>query len=102
MKAVWARIAPGCHHGQPAEVMGPAFRMPCALLGTGQASVGQPEQRSVRPLDQVDLDEARPWRHLVVALPAEAVGEAMHWHHLAEGAAGDPSARDIEEIEPPE
>jgi hypothetical protein len=23
----------------------------------------------------------------------------MHWHHLAEGAAGDPSARDIEEIE---
>jgi hypothetical protein len=60
MEAVRARIAPGSDHGQPAEVMGPAFGMARALLGVGQPGVGQAQERSVRPLDQVDLDQARP------------------------------------------
>ena len=36
--------------------MGPAFRMTGALLGIGQAGVGEPHQRCVRLLDQVYLD----------------------------------------------
>ena len=40
--------------------MGPAFRMAGALLGIGQAGVGQAQQRSVRLLDQVDLDRLDP------------------------------------------
>jgi hypothetical protein len=36
-----ARIAPDCNLGQPAKVMGPAFRMAGALLGIRQAGVGQ-------------------------------------------------------------
>src|SRR5271170_7955225 len=72
-----------------------------ALLGIGQAGVGQAQQGSVRVLvDQIDLDQARPRRHRRAAVPAEAVGEAMHRDHLAEGAAGEASAGDIDEIEP--
>jgi hypothetical protein len=46
MPGVRTRIAPGCKLGQPVEVMGPAFRMVGALLGVGQAGVGQAQQRS--------------------------------------------------------
>ena len=38
---VRARIAPGANLAQPPEVMGPAFRVAGALLGIGQAGVGQ-------------------------------------------------------------
>src|SRR5438270_3501053 len=48
----------------------------------------------------VDLDQARPRRHDLAAVPAEAVGQVVHRHHLAEGAAGEASAGDIDEIEP--
>src|SRR5208282_4777169 len=98
---VRARVAPGCNLGQPTEVMGPAFRMAGAFLGTGQAGVGQPQQRSVRLPDQVDLDQARPRRYHLAAVPAEAVGQAVHRYHLAKGAASETSAGDIDEIEPP-
>jgi len=37
---VRTRVAPGCNLGQPAEVMGPAFRVAGALLDVGQAGVG--------------------------------------------------------------
>src|SRR6516165_8859201 len=80
--------------------MSPAFRMGGALLGIGQAGVGQAQQSSLRLLDQVDLDQARPRRHYLAAVPAEAVGQAVHRHDLAEGAAREASARDIDEIEP--
>lgn len=60
MPGVRPRFTPGRNLGQPAEVMGPAFRMAGALLGVRQAGVGQAQQRSVRLLDQVDLDQARP------------------------------------------
>src|SRR5580704_3148666 len=71
---VRARVAPGRRLGQPAEVMGPAFRMAGALLGIGQAGVGQAQQRSVRLLDQVDLDQARPTRlHVPTAWVSLAV-----------------------------
>src|SRR5260370_15506143 len=101
VEGVWARVAPGGKFGQPAEVMGPAFGMAGALLGIGQASMGQAQQGSVRRLlDQVDLDQARPRRHRLAAVPAEAVSEAVHRHHLAEGAAREASPGDIYEIEP--
>src|SRR5262249_60103087 len=57
---VRARVAPGSDLGQAADVVNPAFRMAGALLGIRQAGVGQAQQRSVRLLDQVDLDQARP------------------------------------------
>src|SRR6476619_3718114 len=55
---VRARVAPGRNLSQPVEVMGPAFGMAGALRGIGQARVGQAQQRSVRLLDQIDLDRA--------------------------------------------
>ena len=57
---VRARVAPNCKLGKSAKVMGPAFRMAGALLGIRRAGMGQAQQRSVRLLDQVDLDQARP------------------------------------------
>ena len=61
MPGVGARVAPGCNLGQPAEVMGPAFGMACALLGIGQAGVSQAQQRSVRLLvKKVNLDQLEP------------------------------------------
>src|SRR5215471_9569121 len=71
VERVRARIAPGSDLGQPAEVMGPAFRMAGALLGSGQAGVSQAQQGPVRLLDQVDLDQARPRRHHLAAVPAK-------------------------------
>src|SRR6516225_9450867 len=98
---VRTRVAPACNRGQPINVMGPPFRMACALLGVGQACMGQTQQRSVRRLlHQVDLDQARSRRYHLAAVPAKAVGEAMHRNHLAEGAAGEACAGDIDEIEP--
>src|ERR1700746_2196151 len=70
---VGARVAPGGNLGQPAEVMGPAFRMAGALLGTGQAGVSQAQQGSVRLLDQVDLNQARLRRYHLATVPAEGV-----------------------------
>src|SRR5580658_8226311 len=94
-----ARVVPGGDLREPADVMRPTFRMAGALLGIRQARVGQAKQRSVRLLDQIDLDQARPRRHLLAVVPAEAVGQAVHRHHFAEGAAGEASPGDIEEIE---
>ena len=46
MPRVRARVAPGSNLRQPLEVMDPAFGMAGALLGIGQAGVGQAQQRS--------------------------------------------------------
>src|SRR5215468_923354 len=48
VKGVRARVAPGGNLTQPAEVISPAFRMAGALLGIGQAGVGQ-AQAAFRP-----------------------------------------------------
>ena len=70
-----------------------------ALLDSGQAGVGQAQQRPVRRLfDQVDLDQARPRRHGLAAVPTEAVSQAMHRHHFTEGAPGEASPGNIDEI----
>ena len=73
-----ARIASRCNLGQPVEVMRPAFCVAGALFGTGQARMDQAQQRSVRLLHQVDLDQARRWRHHLAAVPAEAISETVH------------------------
>src|SRR5207302_3541411 len=86
MPGIRARVASGRDLGQPAEVVGPTLRMAGALLGIGQAAMGHAQQRSLLLLDEIDLDEARPRRHRLAAVPAEAVGQAMHGYHLAEGA----------------
>jgi len=49
------------------------------------AAAFRPAARSSR------FDEARPRRVSSLPSPAEAVGEAVHRHHLAEGAAGEAS-----------
>ena len=89
---VRARVAPGCSLDQPGEAIGPAFRMANALLDIGQAGVSQAQQRSARLFDRADLDQTRPRRHHLAAVPAEAVRQAVHRHHLAEGAAREASA----------
>src|SRR5262245_30009365 len=97
--SVRARVASGCNLRQPAEVMRPAFCVAGALLGSGQARMGQPQERPAWLLDQVDLDQTRSWRHRLAAVPAKAVGQSVHWHDLAEGTAGEASPGDVDEIE---
>jgi hypothetical protein len=84
---IGAGIATGGSHGQSAEVMRPALLVKGALSGIGQAAMGHAQQRAAIPLDQVDLDQARSRGHSVVTLPAEAIGEAVDRHDLAERAA---------------
>src|SRR5438270_35245 len=62
--------------------------------------MGQAQQRPVRLLDQIDFDQARPRRHILAAVPAKAVGQAVHRHDLAERAAGEARPGDIDEIKP--
>src|SRR5207237_10879204 len=94
-------IAPGGGLGEPAHVMRPALRMAVALFEGGQASVGHLQQRAVgRLLDQVDLDQARAGRHLLAALPPKAVGQPVYRHDLAQLAARQHRAGDVDEIEP--
>src|SRR5262249_10807806 len=97
---VGTRIAAGGRHRQPCEVMSPALLVTGAGLGVRQAAMGHAQQRSARLVYQIDLDQARPRRHLFAALPAEAVGEAVDRDHLREPAAGDVLAADIDEVEP--
>jgi hypothetical protein len=74
------RVAPGCHLGEPAEVMGPAVRMASALLGIGQAGMGQAQQRSVRSGEDPALDgngrAARPAARR--ALSCQCHGGSLH------------------------
>ena len=67
--------------------MGPTCAMAGALSGVGKAAMSHAQQGTAFTVEQVDLDEARPRRHLVVPLPAEAVGEPMNRHDLAKGPA---------------
>ena len=68
--------------------MRPAPRVEGTLFRVGQACVGHAQQRAAILVDEVDLDEARSRGYLFTALPTEAVGEAVHRHDLAKGAAG--------------
>src|SRR5437588_3397092 len=90
-RAGWPSIGTGIlaggGFGQPAEVMRPTLGMGIALRGAGQAAVGHAQQCAAILFDQIDLDQAGSRRHLLVGLPAKTVGEAMHRHDLAEGAA---------------
>src|SRR3546814_9924126 len=52
---VGARVAPGRNLGQPFEVVPPALRMASALLGRGQAGVGEAQQRSVRQIGRAHV-----------------------------------------------
>src|SRR5215470_3468805 len=71
-------------HGQPAQIMRPTLVVAGALLRIRKTAMGHAQQRAAVPLDQIDLDQARSRRHLVVLLPAEAVGEAMDRDNLGE------------------
>src|SRR5450631_2070083 len=63
--------------------------------------MGHAQQRSIRlMIDQVDLDQARPRRHLLVVVPSEAVGEAVDRNDLGKLAAGDVLAGDVDEVKP--
>ena len=82
MPGIRAWVASGRDLSQAAEVMRPAFRMAGALLRIGQAYVGQ-AQAAFRPAarsgQSTKLDPGG-----TTSLPCQAV----HWLHLAEGAAG--------------
>src|SRR3546814_9317480 len=54
-----------------------------------------------RPPRSTRTDTLFPYTTLFrSAVPAEAVGQAVHRHHFAEGAAREAGAGDIDEIEP--
>src|SRR5262249_14069411 len=94
---------PGRARRQPRPVgrdNGPSRRHARRIARRSAARLSETQQRPVGLLDQVDLDQARAGRHHLAAVPAEAVGEAVYRHHLAEGAAGAARGGDIEEIEP--
>jgi hypothetical protein len=67
---IWSGVTPGCNLCEPAQVMGPPSGMAGTLLGVGQAGVGHAQQRSLRLLHQVDLDQAGSGGHFLAAVPA--------------------------------
>src|ERR1043165_8433554 len=80
--------------------MRPALRMAGALLRIRQAGMGEAQERPAWLLDQVDLDQARAWRHLLTAVPAKAISQSVPRHDLTERTAGAASPRDVDEVEP--
>src|SRR6266851_736735 len=69
--------------------MDPALFVVGAGRSVGQAAMGHAQQRSTRlMIDQVNLDQARPGRHLFAVVPPEAVGEAVDRNDLGKLAAG--------------
>src|SRR5712671_7612952 len=79
--------------------MDPALLVVGAGRGVGQAAMGHAQQRATRlMIDQVDLDQARPRRHLWAVVPPEAVGEAVDRNDLGKLAAGDVLAGDVDEV----
>ena len=85
---IGTRIAAVSGDSEPAEVMGPASRVRGACFSVRQPGMGHAQKRAAILLDEVDLDQARSRRNGLIALPAEAVGEPVDRHDLAEGAAG--------------
>ena len=65
--------------------------------------MGHAQQGAAVPVDKIDLDQARSRRHLFISLPAEALGETVDRHDLAERAArhtGALAAAAFEKIKP--
>src|SRR6516165_5340736 len=77
---------------EPAEVMRPASAVTGDLGRIRKATLRHAQQGAAIVVDQVDLDEARSRRHLLIPVPAEAIGEPMHRHDLAEGSTCDTCA----------
>src|SRR5215475_18260 len=59
---------------QPADIMLPARGVVGARRLVRQAAMGHPHQGAAVAVDQVDLDQARSGRDLVVSVPAKTVG----------------------------
>src|ERR1700730_16717892 len=85
--AIAAGISTGGRHGQPAEVKRPALVVAGTLLGVRKTAMGHAQQGAAVPVYQVDLDQARSRRHLLIPVPTEAVGESVDRHDLAERSA---------------
>src|ERR1700733_977963 len=85
--AIDTRISARRGHPQSTEIVGPALGMAFALISVGKSGMGHAHKRSAISLQQVDLDQARPWRHVLVVVPAETISEAVDRDDLAEFAA---------------
>jgi hypothetical protein len=46
--------------------------------------MGQAQQGAAVPIDQLNLDQTRSRRHLLIAVPTKAVGEPVRRQNLAE------------------
>src|SRR6185312_4781186 len=80
--AIRSGVAAGCGQGQAPEIVDPTPLMSGAGLGARQTAMGEVQQRAALPLDQIDLDQARPRWDVVPPLPTEAVGEAVDRDHF--------------------
>src|SRR6266481_4502278 len=95
-----AGISAGGRHGQPAKVMRPTLVVAGTLRRVRKTAMGHAQQGAAVPVNQVDLDQARSRRHLLIAVPTEAVGESVDRHDLAERSARHAAAETFDEIEP--
>src|SRR6516162_7352611 len=82
-----AGIAAGGRYGQPAKIMRPTRVVAGARRRVGKTAMGHAQQGAAVPVDQVDLDQARSRRHLLIPIPTEAVGESVDRNDLAERSA---------------
>jgi hypothetical protein len=64
--------------------MRPAFGVARALRRVGTTAMGQAQQGAAVPIDQLNLDQTRSRRHLLIAVPTKAVGEPVRRQNLAE------------------
>src|SRR5271170_4449960 len=64
--------------------------------------MGHAHECAAIPVEEVNLDQARPRRHRVVSLPTKAIGEAMDRNDLAElpaRSAAGPAADVLDQVE---
>jgi hypothetical protein len=79
-----AGISARRRYGPPIHVMRPTAVVVGALHRVRQTAVGHAQQSAAVAIEKIDLDQARSGRHLVVSVPAETVGQAVHRHDLPE------------------
>ena len=70
--AIDARIAACGGYSQPVDVIRPTPCVRGASGGVGKSGVSEADESAAVAVEEVDLDQARPRRNLVVPVPAES------------------------------
>ena len=94
---IGARVAADCGYRQPPQIVVPAL-----FVMARSFSSGRPPWVSLTAFRPSRRDRSRSggaWRYVLVAFPAEAIGQAMHRYDLRELAAGGMRVVHVEQVD---